>query len=112
MVIRIEMTIAQGTISYALDAPPVTGFGASWSDEELQHALAGPGADLLFDSEEVKTSGEASYAPQTPFGRTGLKQQMEDLRDKIGVRASEPTRGSCRLAQPAVAASLPRHVAA
>ena len=35
---------------------------------------------------EVKTSGEAKYPPGAVYGRTGLKQQLEDLRDKVGIR--------------------------
>lgn len=56
-----------------------------------------PGADLVgfqVDSDgdrfafgEVKTSGERQYPPQAMYGRTGLKQQLEDLRDRDDIRA-------------------------
>ena len=55
-----------------------------------------PGADLVgFQTEnatarfafgEVKTSHEAKYPPGAVHGRTGLKQQLEDLRDDVGIR--------------------------
>jgi hypothetical protein len=55
-----------------------------------------PGADLVgflvdekgdcFAFGEVKTSGEARYPPQAMYGRTGLKQQIEDLRDRVSIR--------------------------
>jgi hypothetical protein len=55
-----------------------------------------PGADLVgfqkdaatfrFAFGEVKTSYEATYPPGALYGRTGLKQQLEDLRDDVTVR--------------------------
>lgn len=55
-----------------------------------------PGADLVgfqldstgirFAFGEVKTSGEKKYPPQAMHGRTGLKQQIEDLRDREDIR--------------------------
>lgn len=35
---------------------------------------------------EVKTSAEKAYPPGAAYGRHGLKQQMEDLRDRREVR--------------------------
>ncbi len=55
-----------------------------------------PGADLVgFQREgsetrfvfgEVKTSSEKKYPPGACYGITGLKQQLEDLRDHLGIR--------------------------
>jgi hypothetical protein len=55
-----------------------------------------PGADLVgihcdgeterFAFGEVKTSSEKKYPPGVMHGRTGFKQQLEDLRDKVGIR--------------------------
>ena len=55
-----------------------------------------PGADLVgfqtddttdrFAFGEVKTSHETKYPPGAVHGRTGLKQQLEDLRDDVGIR--------------------------
>ncbi|MEO1474753.1 MAG: hypothetical protein AAFS13_00100 [Pseudomonadota bacterium] len=55
-----------------------------------------PGADLVgFRTDddgdalafgEVKTSTEQQYPPGAVYGRTGLKQQLEDLRDREHIR--------------------------
>jgi hypothetical protein len=55
-----------------------------------------PGADLVgfqrdgghhrFAFGEVKTSSEKAYPPGACYGVTGLKQQLEDLRDDLGSR--------------------------
>ena len=55
-----------------------------------------PGADLVgfqrdgdqdrFAFGEVKTSTEKKYPPGACHGVTGLKQQLEDLRDNLGIR--------------------------
>jgi hypothetical protein len=65
-----------------------------WDERKSGSSL--PGADLVgvredeqgdrFVFGEVKTSGEAKYPPGAVYGRTGLKQQLEDLRDKVGIR--------------------------
>jgi len=69
-----------------------------WPDgrDERKSGSSLPGADLAgvqkdehgdrFVFGEVKTSGEAKYPPGAVYGRTGLKQQLEDLRDKVGIR--------------------------
>lgn len=69
-----------------------------WPDgrDERKSGSSLPGADLVgiqqdeqgdrFVFGEVKTSGEAKYPPGAVYGRTGLKQQLEDLRDKRGIR--------------------------
>ena len=169
------MTVASGEAVYSAGDPPSTGFGLMWSGEELDAALHGPVAAVLFDDEgradieeilrgivdtafeqdglrrvlaeperiedwrvgeaiaetwlidhrdcrfpwpdgrderkrgsslpgadlvglhadaqgdclafgEVKTSSEARYPPGTMYGPTGLKQQLEDLRDSTSIR--------------------------
>ena len=55
-----------------------------------------PGADLVgfqqdgghhrFAFGEVKTSSEKRYPPGACYGVTGFKQQLEDLRDDVGIR--------------------------
>ena len=69
-----------------------------WPDrrDERKSGSSLPGADLVgihrdkqgdhFVFGEVKTSGETKYPPGAVYGRTGLKQQLEDLRDKVGIR--------------------------
>ena len=169
------MSVAEGETVYSHGSPPCSGVGLAWSDEELDAALSGSVAEVLFDDEgkadieeilssladtdfeqegvkrilqdpediedwrvgeaiaetyltdhracyfpwpdgrderksgsslpgadlvgfgtdsdgdcfafgEVKTSSEAQYPPGSMYGRTGLKQQLEDLRDSETIR--------------------------
>lgn len=69
-----------------------------WPDsrDERKGGSSLPGADLVgflaegdehrFTFGEVKTSAEAKYPPGAAYGRHGLKQQMEDLRDNRKIR--------------------------
>ena len=69
-----------------------------WPDgrDERKSGSSLPGADLAGFGEdedgdclafgEVKTSSEAKYPPSAMYGRTGLKQQLEDLRDQELIR--------------------------
>lgn len=43
------MKLAEGTVEYTLGTSPTTGCGVSWSDEELDAALTGPVAAVVFD---------------------------------------------------------------
>lgn len=69
-----------------------------WPDgrDERKSGSSLPGADLVgfgIDEEgdcfafgEVKTSREGKYPPGAMHGRTGLKRQLEDLRDNEAIR--------------------------
>ena len=69
-----------------------------WPDgrDERKRGSSLPGADLVgfqntdgrerFVFGEVKTSSHASYPPGATYGRHGLKQQMEDLRNCRDIR--------------------------
>lgn len=69
-----------------------------WPDgrDERKSGSSLPGADMVgfcsdakgecFAFGEVKTSGENKHPPQAMYGRTGLKQQLEDLRDDASIR--------------------------
>lgn len=69
-----------------------------WPDgrDERKQGSSLPGADLVgfqrengqirFAFGEVKTSSEANYPPGAMHGRHGLKQQLEDLRDRRDLR--------------------------
>ncbi len=69
-----------------------------WPDgrDERKRGSSLPGADLVgfqhlngqdwFAFGEVKTSAEAAHPPGAAYGRHGLKQQMEDLRDRREIR--------------------------
>jgi len=87
-----------------------------WPDgrDQRKRGSSLPGADLVgfqrsngrecFGFGEVKTSSHAAYPPSLVYGRHGLKQQMEDLRDSrdlrdglvryLGYRAHNATRVS------------------
>lgn len=69
-----------------------------WPDrrDERKRRSSLPGADLVgfgtdasgdcFVFGEVKTSSERKYPPKAVYGPTGLKQQLEDLRDRQSIR--------------------------
>ena len=69
-----------------------------WPDgrDERKTGSSLPGADLVgfknddgedyFAFGEVKTSAENTYPPGTMYGRTGLKQQLEDLKDSTAIK--------------------------
>ena len=69
-----------------------------WPDgrDERKSGSSLPGADLVgfgndsdgdcFAFGEVKTSSEARYPPSSMYRETGLKQQLEDLRDSEPIR--------------------------
>ena len=69
-----------------------------WPDgrDERKSGSSLPGADLVgfgIDDDgdclafgEVKTSSEGRYPPGAMYGRTGLKRQLEDLRDSEAIR--------------------------
>ena len=69
-----------------------------WPDgrDERKSGSSLPGADLVgigiddhgdcFAFGEVKTSSDRSYPPGAMYGRTGLKRQLEDLRDSEAIR--------------------------
>lgn len=69
-----------------------------WPDgrDERKRRSSLPGADLVgFSTDvngdclafgEVKTSSDEGCPPAAMYGRTGLKQQLEDLRDKQSIR--------------------------
>jgi hypothetical protein len=68
------MMLASGKVEYSLGCPPVTGRGISWSAEELDTALAGPVAQVVFDD-----AGGADLAvllsglPDTAFDPTAIR---------------------------------------
>ncbi len=69
-----------------------------WPDgrDERKRGSSLPGADLVgfcvddkgdyFAFGEAKTSSDANHPPTAMYGRTGLKKQLEDLRDRADIR--------------------------
>lgn len=100
------MSVAAGTINYQLGTAPVTGCGFSYSADELNTALSGTKPpedwrvgealaetylvdqkDCFFpwpDGRDERKSG--SSLPGAMHGRTGLKQQLEDLKDDVKIK--------------------------
>ncbi len=81
--------------SYLVDCQGCT---FPWPDgrDERKRGSSLPGADLVgfqhdgekerFAFGEVKTSSDPQYPPSLMYGRHGLKQQLEDLRDRRDIR--------------------------
>ena len=70
------MTVASGEAVYCAGDPPSTGLGLEWSGEELDAALHGPVAAVLFDDEgradieEIRMAC-AAFLPIRSESRTG-----------------------------------------
>ena len=58
------MTIASGSIEYQLGEAPVVGCGFSYSDAELNNALSGSVAEIVYDD-----SGKADFVRYQTTGR-------------------------------------------
>ena len=84
------MGIAEGETVYSHGSPPCSGVGLSWSDEELDAALSGRVAEVLFD-DEGKADIEAilSPLPDTAFEQEGVNRILEDPEDIEDWRVGE-----------------------
>ena len=73
------MTVAAGEIVYELGGAPCSGVGLQWSNAELNSALRGQVAAVLFD-DEGKADIEAILAAsaQTDFAQDGLRRILKD----------------------------------
>ena len=73
------MSILAGRIVYRHGSFPCTGTGLAWSNKELDAAIKGPVAAVLFD-EEGKANIEAILTglADTEFAQEGLKRLLED----------------------------------
>lgn len=72
------MNVPAGNMEYTLGHPPVTGCGVSWSQEELDAALAGPVLSLVFDrggTADIEALLEG--LPSTDFERDELAKTLE-----------------------------------
>ena len=68
------MTMALGTLEYSLGAAPVTGCGISWTTNELNAALAGPVAEVIFDdAEKADLAALLAGLPETEFDQTTIR---------------------------------------
>ena len=75
------MTIAAGTIQYELGTAPVTGCGFSYSAAELDTALSGPVAEVVYD-DSGKADIEALLAglAETDFETGAVKRILSDTK--------------------------------
>lgn len=73
------MMVAQGQVVYSVGDPPCTGLGLKWCAKELDAALEGPVAAVLFD-DEGKADIEKSLRDivETGFERDGLLRVLAD----------------------------------
>ena len=75
------MSVAVGKTVYNLGVSPCSGVGLAWSDRELDAAMSGPVAAVLFD-DEGKANIETILASlaDTEFAQEGLKRVLADTR--------------------------------
>ncbi|MCD6308431.1 MAG: hypothetical protein J7M24_05490, partial [Candidatus Latescibacteria bacterium] len=84
------MALSAGTDEYKLGTSPVTGCGISWTDEELDTALAGPVAEVIFDD-----AGNADCAAilegltETEFDREGIQRVLDSMQEPEAWRVGE-----------------------
>ena len=73
------MTVAPGEAVYSAGDPPCTGLGLEWSGEELDAALDGPVAAMLFDDEGKADIEEILRGiVETSFEQDGLRRVLAD----------------------------------
>lgn len=73
------MTVAHGETVYSLGDPPCTGLGFTWSGEELNAALDGPVAAVLFDDKGKADINEILRGvAETAFEQAGLQRVLAD----------------------------------
>ncbi len=74
------MTVARGVAVYSAGNPPCTGLGFKWSVEELDAALDGPVAAVLFDDEGKADVEEILRGiVETEFEQDGLRRILDNL---------------------------------
>ena len=84
------MTIASGTIQYQLGTIPVTGCGFSYSETELDSALSGPVAEIVFDN-----SGKDDFRnlleglPATEFKKDRVERILTETKPPENWRVGE-----------------------
>ena len=73
------MTVGAGEVVYGMGSPPCSGVGLRWSDDELNAAMDGRVAAVLFD-DEGKANIEDILAglAETDFEQAGLRRVLRD----------------------------------
>ena len=84
------MSVAEGGTVYSYESPPCSGVGLAWSDEELDAALGGRVAEVLFDDVGKANIGEIlSSLPDTDFEQEGVNRILEEPEDIEDWRVGE-----------------------
>ena len=88
--LEVWESIAAGIIQYQLGAVPVTGCGFSYSAAELNAALSGPVAEVVFD-DSGKADIEALLAglAETDFEKGGIERILSDNKPPEDWRVGE-----------------------
>ncbi|HEY6873290.1 MAG TPA: hypothetical protein VI298_11240 [Geobacteraceae bacterium] len=72
------MTITAGNTFYEIGAPPVTGVGVSWSPADLDAALIGGVADVVFDTDgKADASKLLMGLADTEFDQNAVRRLLE-----------------------------------
>jgi len=73
------MSLASGAVEYTLGTSPVTGCGVSWTAEEMDTALAGPVASVLFDHEgTADIAALLESVPGTDFAHVEIAKILDN----------------------------------
>ena len=72
-----NMTIAMGNVVYEHGSPPCSGIGLQWNDAELNAALEGDVADILFDAEGMEEIASIfASVSESDFIQEGLNRTL------------------------------------
>ena len=88
------MSVAEGTTVYNCGAPPCSGVGLAWSSRDLDAALSGPVAAVLFDNEgKANIEDVLTDLADTEFAQERLKRVLAvpgDIEDwRVGEAIAE-----------------------
>jgi hypothetical protein len=84
------MTVSVGIVAYKLGASPVTGTGLSWSIADLDKALTGPIAAIVFDdSGTADLNALLSGLPDTEFDSKAVKEILSNSKAPEDWRVGE-----------------------
>ena len=90
------MTIAAGNMVYKHGSPPCAGAGLQWNREDLDTALAGDVAAILFDDEgRAKITSIFADVPETSFAQEGLNYTLKPQEKIDDWRVGEAIAESC-----------------
>ena len=84
------MSLSTGNLEYSLGALPVIGKGFSWTDQELDNALSGPVAEVVFDDAgNLDLQALLSSVPETEFDQTAVRGILTNTKKPENWRVGE-----------------------